>query len=1185
MVELASMNVHEPTAEIIELGAVDVIHITELSPYDGTFIGKRIKADNSIVPYPNVTWWRQHVARCPATVVALFNYLRAARTRNICLIRGAPANLARERTRRWKAEIKERGDHGFTDEPTRAFFLDLDEGVKIAWLADPEGAVRRIVARLGEPFASTSFVWFFSSSHGLERDEDKRWTGKIVDGTARLRLVFITDRALTEDEAVALTRIAKARVDFKIDEAISRRVQPNYITRPLWDEYPGRDPLGDIETIGRIDGDSEYLAVPSDLAHKARWAKAQGYEAVIADHPDAQSAVLAIGSDGAVRSHLMAAVRHLLKANPPPDHVSYIDHAVTITAKLQSMVTLAEPEIRANLSTHWRQWGDVQAYLPDNMSDWALWLLERPNAFKRKTVKLVREERAAAAVETSAEAIFARVANTIKHVGNGVRLLVAPTGSRKSTAMRAAAVAYVTAHRDQSVVILVPRHRLGDEQVKALVEQHSGAAFTAAVWRGRHRDDPETPDAERPGKFKPMCWRSEEAKELEAALVSVDKLCKRGRGARAVRCPHFESCGYQRQKRVKANIWLAPHEMLIHQMPKAFGKVGRVMIDESPIGAVMFGTNVGDEATLELDALRIPPRSELSHPNRELTEEREALYTVLNRLKLGDDPHQGVPVTRETLREYMEIRLRETPLHRLMRALETGKKLTTKLLTKLRKLTSIPWRWLSDIHHKRMGRLEWREKVEPNIRPDMSEKEVREQLALAVDNPRIKKLVTMWSLLGAPGRVQLHRGKEGRLIRMVGLHGLTKGWNVPTLICDATGDPELLRAIWPDLECDVEEWQQLPRPDSVRVLQCVDRAVSKYAVAVEGDGEELERRAAAARRLYAAVLAKAVAYGGAEVGVITYKSTREWIEQNCFVPPWLKLCHYGDVTGTNALRHVRALFVIGRPLASAEAVTRMTEALFGDYIAERGYRLLPKHGRIPIVPDAAGNNTVLVDTWEHPDPRAERVRRQITEASLVQAVGRARAGLRRPDEPLDIHLWTDVPLPELGPVEPVLWAELEAGLDGLMLATGGVWLQNATDAATAYKELFTANTLKQARKRARAQTQAGGGAPKGQPGDAGQRGSFSSQYVQSSFLMVQYQRPGSGKQVAQATSLVGPNETRAWLEAKLGRLTRFYATPMQIGASKPRPPSDNEESQNEDASVGTAFDESFYVNLNKALRS
>ena len=33
---------------------------------------------------------------------------------------------------------------------------------------------------------------------------------------------------------------------------------------------------------------------------------------------------------------------------------------------------------------------------------------------------------------------------------------------------------------------------------------------------------------------------------------------------------------------------------------------------------------------------------------------------------------------------------------------------------------------------------------------------------------------------------------------MVGLRELAKGWDVPTLICDATGDAELLRAIWPN---------------------------------------------------------------------------------------------------------------------------------------------------------------------------------------------------------------------------------------------------------------------------------------------------------------------------------------------------------------------------------------------------
>ena len=119
-----------------------------------------------------MTWWRQSVARVPATIPHLFAYLREARTRNICLIRGAPANLERQPTRRQKAGTKsggkDRGDHGFIDEPTRLFFLDVDGTPRSKWRADPEGAIRTIVAQLGEPWASTSFVWFFSATHGLE---------------------------------------------------------------------------------------------------------------------------------------------------------------------------------------------------------------------------------------------------------------------------------------------------------------------------------------------------------------------------------------------------------------------------------------------------------------------------------------------------------------------------------------------------------------------------------------------------------------------------------------------------------------------------------------------------------------------------------------------------------------------------------------------------------------------------------------------------------------------------------------------------------------------------------------------------------------------------------------------------------------------------------------------------------
>jgi hypothetical protein len=199
-----------------------------------------------------------------------------------------------------------------------------------------------------------------------------------------------------------------------------------------------------------------------------------------------------------------------------------------------------------------------------------------------------------------------------------------------------------------------------------------------------------------------------------------------------------------------------------------------------------------------------------------------------------------------------------------------------------------------------MIKLEWRDKVEPPIRPDMDAKTIEMLWARADGNGAVERLTTLWGLLGASGRVQIHSSTGGRQIRMVGRRSIAKAWRkCPTLIADGTGDAELLRAIWPKLVCETDSWVQLPRPDNVRIIQVVDRAMSKLMVAIEGSGAKLAAQERAARRLWAAILAKAVEYGpasGANVGVVVYKSTEQWIKANCFVPPWVEFIHFGDVT-------------------------------------------------------------------------------------------------------------------------------------------------------------------------------------------------------------------------------------------------------------------------------------------------
>jgi hypothetical protein len=700
-----------------------------------------------------------------------------------------------------------------------------------------------------------------------------------------------------------------------------------------------------------------------------------------------------------------------------------------------------------------------------------------------------------------------------------VVLIAAPTGARKSTRMRTAAVAFVTAHPDQTAVIALPRHELGKEQIAMLMREHPNANIKAAIWRGRHADDPETPHPQHPGKFMPMCWRSEEAEELEKALVNVEShLCKRGRGKKAIKCPFYDGrCGYQRQKLIAANIWFCAHESMVHAKPKALGDIGWLLIDESPLDAFTFGIETDDRIELALDALREPPPPGLSRSDAFfLREERERLYRALDKLTVPSNGHQGAAVSLRGLGYFAAWR---TAGHNIV--------------------------------------LEWKGKVEADVRPDMTEAQVSEALKAAEGNATVAKRVMLWQLVHDAvklcpqlqvcrkgggrwslrwpwvdavlcGRIQLHRGRDGsgRVIRMVGLRQLARGWRgVPILLCDASGDAELLQAIWPQLKA--EPWPQLPRPASVRVTQVVDSAFAKSAIAVEG--KDLETRAKAAWRVYAAVLATALQYGGDDVGLITDKSTKEWIRENCFVPEWLKLAHYGDVTGTNILEDVRALFEVGRPQSPPEAMVRMAEALFERYVAEREYVL--GRGLIPIEPTEDGCNAVEVMLHRHPHPMVQRLLRQEREWALIQAEGRARSGLRTAATPLDIYRWHDVPLPELGPVIMQRRDEvLAGGLDALMLAAGGGWLENRADAEKAYPGLVKAEALKKDR-----QKRGVGNSLIGNP----IRDFPPPHDLKPPLVSVIYRRQGSGCKPARAVFLKEVADPRGWLEQRLGPLAHF----------------------------------------------
>jgi hypothetical protein len=201
-----------PELVVYQLGAVDVLTFTEISPNDSKlFAGKQVMRGGRIKSHPQATWWKWTTVQIPATVVALHEYLKDVQHRNAYLIRG----VAREGLTSPARRLKE----NFLGEPTRLHFFDID-GHPGEWMTDPKAAVHQIVTQFGEPWASASYVWFFSGTHGMKfydvgtgkydkhgiEETGKYWRGEIVDGKIKVRLAFILDRAVGEREAVALTR-------------------------------------------------------------------------------------------------------------------------------------------------------------------------------------------------------------------------------------------------------------------------------------------------------------------------------------------------------------------------------------------------------------------------------------------------------------------------------------------------------------------------------------------------------------------------------------------------------------------------------------------------------------------------------------------------------------------------------------------------------------------------------------------------------------------------------------------------------------------------------------------------------------------------------------------------------------------------------------------------------------------
>ena len=222
-----------------------------MSPNAGDlYAGKRIARSGEVLPYPKATWWNWATVQIPATVIALYDYLKAAQRRNAYLIRGIARCELTSPARRLK--------ENFLDTATPLLFFDID-GHPGEWQADPEAAVHRIVTQLGEPWASASYTWFFSGTHGLKIETEKTgkldehgkeiskpyWRGELSTARSRSGWRLSSTGEVAEREAVAITKLLSISSGVKLDPVLP--IRPSQTTPPASDgsHIPTADVLGD----------------------------------------------------------------------------------------------------------------------------------------------------------------------------------------------------------------------------------------------------------------------------------------------------------------------------------------------------------------------------------------------------------------------------------------------------------------------------------------------------------------------------------------------------------------------------------------------------------------------------------------------------------------------------------------------------------------------------------------------------------------------------------------------------------------------------------------------------------------------------------------------------------------------------------------------------------------------------
>lgn len=340
------------------------------------------------------------------------------------------------------------------------------------------------------------------------------------------------------------------------------------------------------------------------------------------------------------------------------------------------------------------------------------------------------------------------------------------------------------------------------------------------------------------------------------------------------------------------------------------------------------------------------------------------------------------------------------------------------------------------------AKLEWRRKLEVEMVAGMPIGERKSAHERAALNKQISRMAAIWKTVrdilandaGVTGRIELTTEKpaqDGSQDRRVHAHMIRdlsdQVKETPVLMLDATGNADMIRRwFWHEVEVLVDQRAASPNMEIRQFtgalgLTALNKSPKKVATIVD----------------YVRALTRS-----GSVGVITHLA----FEKDFAAVPGVITAHFGALAGRDDFREVRHLVVLGKQQPDAKDAKRQAAALTGEPVPE----WQPDH--VPRGVLMVGGAGVEINVSRFGDPRAEEVRAAITDAGLVQAIGRAR-GVRRPaTAPVTVHLFANAVVP--WPVSSLqTWDEAAPGPVERMAARGVVYL-SPVDAVKAYPDLF-----------------------------------------------------------------------------------------------------------------------------------